>query len=121
MEKERSEERQLSIQSMQSTVRKLENALSRMTASGSSTTLVAKRLAAVQTGLAALENAWHQVPHYYGKEELAEARQVLKGLLPTVESSYDKAKAGSPQRTLLERRIQALKQALKAIDGQITE
>lgn len=121
MEKERSEERQLSIQSMQSTVRKLENALSRMTASGSSTTLVAKRLAAVQTGLAALENAWHQAPHYYGKEELAEARGLLKGLLPTVENSYAKARPGSPQHTLLERRIQALEQAVRAIGEQITE
>ena len=31
-------------------------------------------------------------------------------------ASYDKSKAGSPQRTLLERRIKALELAIQAID-----
>lgn len=105
-----------SLKSMKSTVRKLENAVSQMTESGANTTLAKKRLHAASAGLAVLENAWEQKPHSYTPEDLAEARKVLQGLIPSVENSYAKSKAGSPQRTLLERRLVALKQAVEAID-----
>ncbi|MGE7909386.1 hypothetical protein [Lysinibacillus xylanilyticus] len=105
-----------SIKSLQSTIRKLENALSQMTQKGANTTLVKKRLKAVCMGLAMLENVWNQSPHHSTKEDLAEARNVLAGLLPSIENIYIKSKAGSPQRTLLERRIKALKLAVQAID-----
>ncbi|WP_339225369.1 hypothetical protein [Paenibacillus sp. FSL H8-0332] len=107
-----------SITSMQSTVKKLESALSQMTQSGANTTLVTKRLHAVSIGLAVLENVWNQKPHPYTPEDLAEAGKVLTGLTPSVENSYAKSKAGSPQRTLLERRIKALRLAVQAIEGQ---
>ncbi|MEK4008139.1 hypothetical protein [Paenibacillus sp. FSL H3-0333] len=106
-----------SITSMQSTVKKLESALSQMTQSGANTTLVTKRLHAVSIGLAVLENVWNQKPHSYTHEDLAEAGKVLTGLTPSVENSYAKSKAGSPQRTLLERRIKALRLAVQAIEG----
>lgn len=96
-----------SIQSLQSTIRKLENALSQMTQKGANTTLVKKRLKAVCLGLAVLKNVWNQENHMYSQEELEEARNVLTGLLPSIERAYDKSKAGSPQRTLLTRRIKA--------------
>lgn len=105
-----------SIKSMQSTIRKLENALLQMTQNGASTTLVQKRLQAVTIGLAMLENVWDQRPHPYSPEELAEARFVMAGLFPSIDSSYAKSKAGSPQRTLLERRKKALERAVQAID-----
>ncbi|MDF9840255.1 MULTISPECIES: hypothetical protein [unclassified Paenibacillus] len=105
-----------SLKSMKSTVRKLENAVSQMTESGANTTLVKKRLHAVSAGLALLENAWEQKPHSYTPEDLAEARKVLQGLILSVENSYAKSKAGSPQRTLLERRLVGLNQAVQAID-----
>ncbi|MCR6847318.1 MULTISPECIES: hypothetical protein [Bacillus] len=101
-----------SIKSLQSTIRKLENALSQMNQKGANTTLVKKRLKAVCVGLAVLENVWHQ----YSQEELAEARNVLAGLLPSIERAYDKFKAGSPQKTLLTRRIKALELSIQAID-----
>ena len=75
-----------------------------------------KRLKAVCIGLAVLENVWNQGSHQYSQEELAEARNVLAGLLPSIERAYEKSKAGSPQRTLLERRIKALEFAIQAID-----
>lgn len=53
----------------------------------------------------------------YTHEDLAEAGKVLTGLTPSVENSYAKSKAGSPQRTLLERRIKALRLAVQAIEG----
>ncbi|GAB6464590.1 hypothetical protein bcgnr5384_11830 [Bacillus cereus] len=105
-----------SIKSLQSTIRKLENALLQMTEKGANTTLVKKRLKAVCVGLAVLENVWNQESHQYSQEELEEARNVLAGLLPSIERAYDKSKAGSPQRTLLTRRIKALELSIQAID-----
>lgn len=106
-----------SIKSLQSTSTKLENALSQMTQKRANTTLVKKRLNAIYIGLVILENdVWNQRPHHYTKEDLAEARHVLAGLLPSIEKSYTNSKAGSPQRTLLERRIKALELAIQAID-----
>ncbi|WP_002147600.1 hypothetical protein [Bacillus cereus] len=105
-----------SIKSLQSTIHKLENALSQMTQKGANTTLVKKRLKAVYIGLAVLENVWTQGTHHYTQEDLAEARHVLTGLLPSIERAYDKSKAGSPQRTLLTRRTKALELSIQAID-----
>ena len=105
-----------SIKSMQSTIGKLENGLNQMTQKGANTTLVKKRLKASYIGLAMLENVWNQKPHNYTKEDLAEAHNVLTGLFPSIENIYAKLKAGSPQWTLLKRRIKALELAVQAID-----
>ncbi len=105
-----------SIKSLQSTIRKLENALSQMTQKGANTTLVKKRLKAVRIGLAMLENIWDQKPHLFSQEDLTEARQILTGLFPSMEKIYDKSKEGSPQKTLLARRIKAMTLAIQAID-----
>ncbi|OUS78417.1 hypothetical protein B1748_02140 [Paenibacillus sp. MY03] len=110
------EEKSESIKSLQSTIRKLESALSQMTQSGANTTLVQKRLRAVGIGLAVLENLWHQKSHSYTPDELNEAREALVGLTPSVENSYAKSKAGSPQKTLLARRLKALELAVQAMD-----
>ncbi|MFY0759505.1 hypothetical protein AB1K32_11550 [Metabacillus dongyingensis] len=105
-----------SIKSFQSTIGKSEKALAQMTQKGANTTLIKKRLKALYIGLAMLENVWNQRPHHYTQEDLAEARNVLTGLFPSIENIYAKSKAGSPQRTLLERRIKALELAVQAID-----
>ena len=104
-----------SIKSLKSTIMKLENALSQMTQKGTNTTLVKKRLQALNVGLAVLEHAWHQKPHSYTLDDCAEARNVITGLTPSVESSYAKSKEGSPQRTLLERRLRDLDLAVQAL------
>ncbi|MGF9873176.1 hypothetical protein ABEX28_10670 [Bacillus tropicus] len=105
-----------SIKSLQSTIRKLENARSQMTQKGANTTLVKKRLKAASIGLAMLESIWNQETHHYTQEDLADARNVLIGLLPSIEKIYVKSKLGSPQRTLLERRIKSLELSIQAID-----
>ncbi|WP_338452927.1 hypothetical protein R4Z09_14300 [Niallia oryzisoli] len=105
-----------SIKSFQSSIRKSEKALAQMTQKGANTTLIKKRLKALNIGLAMLENTWNQKPHPYTKENLAEARKVLIGLFPSIENIYAKSKEGSPQRTLLERRMKALELAVQAID-----
>ncbi|WP_068780230.1 hypothetical protein [Paenibacillus sp. GM2] len=105
-----------SIKSLQSTIGKLENALSQMTGNGANTTLVKKRLKAVNIGLAALENVWNQIPRHFTQEDLIEARDVITGLFPSIKNSYAKSKTGSPQSTLLKRRMKALELSIQAID-----
>ncbi|KMY53825.1 hypothetical protein AC623_07415 [Bacillus sp. FJAT-27231] len=105
-----------SIKSFQSTISKSEKALAQMTQKAASTTLLKKRLKALYIGLAILENVWNQRPHPYTQEDLAEARDVLVGLFPSIKNIYAKSKAGSPQKTLLERRMKALELAIQAID-----
>lgn len=110
-----------SITSFQSTISKCEKALAQMTQKGANTTLIKKRLKAISIGLAMLEKVWNSEPHHYTQEDLAEARTVLTGLLPSIENIYAKSKVGSPQRTLLERRIKALELAIQAIDDLFNE
>ncbi|WP_284646175.1 hypothetical protein [Paenibacillus silviterrae] len=105
-----------SLKSLQSTISKLENAISQMTDNGTNTTLAKKRLKAVCIGLAALENIWNQSSHQYTQEDVRAARNVITGLLPSINNSFTKSKTGSPQRTLLARRIKALELAVQAID-----
>jgi len=116
MESVSNEDKLASIKSMQSTITKLENSLAQMIRKGANTALVKKRLDAISIGLAMLENAWNQKPHQYTQEDLVEARHVLTGLFPSIEHSYAKLKAKSPQKTLLERRIKALELAVQVID-----
>lgn len=106
-----------SIKSFQSTISKSENGLAQMTQKGASTTLIKKRLKALYIGLAMLEDVWNQKLHNYTEEDIVEARNTLTGLFPSIENVYGKSKAGSPQRTLLDRRIKALELAVQAIDA----
>lgn len=105
-----------SIKSFQSTISKTEKALAQMTEKGANTALIKKRLKAFYIGLAILEHHWNQKPHHYTQEDLAEARNVLTGLFPSIKSIYAKSKTGSPQRTLLERRMKAFELAIQGID-----
>lgn len=106
-----------SLAALRSAIVKTEKALAGMASNGASTVLVARRLQALRVGLAVLEDAWRGWPSPYSSEDLAEARGVLSGLLPSVEAICARSKPGTPQRTLLERRIRALNLALQAIEG----
>ncbi|MGG4343471.1 hypothetical protein [Paenibacillus lautus] len=113
-----SPERQtLLIKSMQSTLSKLENAYKNMMEKGSNENLVKKRLDAVKIALDSLEHAWHGADFSYEKENILEARKVIFGILPSVQKQYEKAKEGSPQKTLLERRIASIEAAIEALDA----
>ena len=116
MDNTSNEEKLESIKSFQSSIRKSEKALAQMTEKGTNTTLLSKRLKALQIGLAVLEKVWSLRPYEYTKEDLAEARDTLMDLLPTIEKIYAKSKVGSPQKTLLERRIMSLKLSVQAIE-----
>ena len=105
-----------SEKAFKSAIRKSEKALAQMTQEGSNTTLLVKRLAALQTGLAVLESLWDHRPSSCSLEDMRDARKVLSELLPSLRAHYGKTKEGSPQRTLLERRIKAMELALQAMD-----
>ncbi|MDK2979935.1 MAG: hypothetical protein PWQ55_282 [Chloroflexota bacterium] len=116
MEKVSEEVKQESIKALRSTIRKSETALSHMAQKGANTTLVTKRLNALQIGLAVLEHIWNHNPLPYPAEHFPEASQVLAGLLPSIETIHAKTMAGSPQRTLTDRRLKALQLAIEALD-----
>lgn len=116
MENVSQKEQMESTESFESTIRKSEKALAQMIGKGANTTLVKKRLNALRIGLAVLENTWYQKPYSYTLEELAEARNVLSGLFPSLEDMLVKSKEGSPQKTLLKRRIRSLELAVEVID-----
>jgi len=46
-----------------------------------------------RNGLFPLEYVWNQKNYHYAQEDLAEARNVITGLFPSIESSYTKLKA----------------------------
>lgn len=116
MDKVSDEDKLQLIKSFQSSIRKSEKALAQMNEKGANITLLSKRLRALQIGLDVLEKVWNLRPHEYTQEDLAEARDTLRGLLPSIEKIFAKSKAGSPQKTLLERRIKSMKMAVQAIE-----
>lgn len=111
----------ISSSSINAKIRKSKKALAQMKEKGASTSLIEKRLQAFDIGLTALETLWHEKPNFYSKEEMAEARDVLAGVLPSIKSICTKAKPCSPQRTLLERRITSMELAIEAIDDFLSE
>ncbi|WP_440119453.1 hypothetical protein [Paenibacillus sp. QZ-Y1] len=116
MENVSNEDKTETLKAFQSTIRKCENALANMTKKGANTTLLEKRLTALNIGLVMLEAAWNLRSHDYNEADLTEARHVLTGLFPSLENMNAKSKAGSPQKTLIERRIKAFQLAIQAMD-----
>ena len=112
-------EKRESVNSYQSTIRKMEKALAEMQRKDANTTLVSKRLESLRIGLAVIEYAWYGKTLEYRVEELIKAREILSGLMPSLESAYEKSKEGSPQRTLLERRIGSIRQSISIIQHHI--
>ena len=105
-----------SIKSFQSTILKLEKALGQMEEKGANTTLVRKRLGAIKTGLGILEYLFDGKPQACSYEELLEAKTLMEEMLPSIRSQLNTSKAGGPQRTLLDRRVSSLEQAVQAIE-----
>ncbi|MDN4523933.1 hypothetical protein [Fictibacillus fluitans] len=112
-----SEENQtLSIDSLRSTLSKLENSCKSMSGKNSNTTLVEKRRDAIKIGLNCLQNAWHGAEFSYSVETVRSAQCTLQELLPSIHKQYEKVKEGSAQKTLLQRRIASIELALEALE-----
>jgi len=109
-----------SIKSLESTFNKLSNAYISMTEKGSSTALVKKRRDAVKIGLESLRGTWNEEEFSYGEEILLTAKEVLQGVIPSIEKQIAKAKEGSSQKTLNERRLTALNLAIESLENRLT-
>lgn len=88
-----------------------------MTEKGSNTTLVQKRRNSVKIGLESLKNTWNGVDFSYDKESILTDRDILQGILPSIEKQIAKAKEDSSQKTLNERRLTALKLAIASLES----
>ena len=111
------EEQEKGRASFLSTIKKLERTLLTLQGKGASTVLAERRLRAYRLGFAVLFDDASS----YNIDELKEGHAVLSGLIPSLERSYAKLAHGSPQRTLLERRISSIRVAMRAIDELLGE
>lgn len=109
----------LSIKSLESTFNKLSNAYNTMTEKGSNTTLVKKRRDAVKIGLESLKGIWNGEDFFYDEEIILTSKEVLQNVIPSIEKQIAKAKEGSPQKTLNERRIIALQLAIESLNNRL--
>jgi hypothetical protein len=109
----------LSIKSLESIFNKLSNAYKSMTAKGSNTSLVKKRRNAVKIGLDSLKDAWSEGDFSYDEESILTSKGILQSLLPSIEKQIAKAKEGSSQKTLNERRLTALKLAIQSLENRL--
>lgn len=90
-----------------------------MTEKGSNTTLVKKRLNAVEIGLESLKNTWNEEDFFYEEEIIFTSKDILQGVIPSIEKQIAKAKEGSSQKTVNERRLTALKLAIESLEDRI--
>lgn len=91
-----------------------------MSEKGSNTTLVQKRRQAVEIGLKSLENTWYAEDFSYNEEMVLTSKETLQEILSSVEAQLIKAKIGSSQKTLLERRFIALELAIESLEKRLT-
>lgn len=110
-----------SLASIRSTIRKLEKADRTMVGTPAGTTLVHLRLDGLRVSLAALEGFPEEQRAIYSSERLKAAETVLTGLIPSLEQQLAKARPGSPQATLIRRRIAAFGLALEQIEERIRQ
>lgn len=107
----------LSIKSLESTFNKLSNAYKSVDEKGINTTLVKKRRDAVKIGLESLKNVWNGGNFSYDEKSILTTIDILQGILPSIEKQIAKAKEGSSQKTLNERRLTALKLAVESLEN----
>ncbi|MFB4167916.1 hypothetical protein [Virgibacillus sp. JSM 102003] len=119
MKKVNQETQDLYIKSLESTLNKLTNAYNSMTEKGSNTTLVNKRRSSVKIGLESLKNAWGKGYFFYDEEKILTCKDILQGIIPSIEKQIAKAREGSSQKTLNERRLNAIKLAIKSLDNRL--
>lgn len=113
--------RQRSLEALGSAISKTEQALGSMQEKGAGTTLVEKRLAALKAGLCCLNRQWYGTPCEIQAAVLKTSLLSLRDILTAVDKELGKARAGSPQKTLLQRRSMALTASLQAVETCLAE
>ncbi|MHA6260493.1 hypothetical protein ACXYMX_11435 [Sporosarcina sp. CAU 1771] len=115
----RKEVQALSIKSLESTFNKLATAYKSMTEKGSNTTLVEKRRNAIKVGLESLKENWNTGEFFYDAETILISKDILRNLIPSIEQQLATAKQGSSQKTLIERRLTAIKMAIQSLENRL--
>ena len=104
------------VVAIRSAIAKSQRAFTQMSEKGKNTTLVSKRLAALNLGLMLLTANIESESEKYQRKDFLEARKVLAALLPSIDRIYDRLNPGSPQHTLLKRRRSAIQTIIEKID-----
>lgn len=109
----------MAIKSLESTYNKLTKSYISMSEKGANTILVIKRRDAVKVGLESLKCAWNGEDFFHDAEIIMASKAVLHSVLPSIEKQIKRAKEGSPQKTVNERRIIALKLAIRSLEERV--
>lgn len=108
-------EREESLRAVRSAVGKTRKALAKMNPDRSSSRLAAGRLRALSSGLEGLECVWNGEAFQGNREEIIRDREVLANLIPSIREIGKRFPEGSPQHTLIRRRVRALELAIQAL------
>lgn len=114
-----SADQEASLDSLESTYRKLSNAYESMEGKGANTTLVKKRRDAIKAAIDSLRSDWYGNAFSYDRDVIATSQQTLEDILPSIHKQLVKAKDGSPQLTLNERRLTALNLAIESLKNRL--
>jgi predicted RNase H-like nuclease (RuvC/YqgF family) len=113
------DQRNMVVKSLESTLHKLKRSLESMKEQGSSTTLVRKRLLAIQVGLASLENDWFTQDFMFDEATIEASLETLKRIASAVERQTTSAHRHSSQKTLIDRRRKALELAIQSLNKRL--
>lgn len=111
-----SELKKNSIKSLDSTLKKLEKAYIKMNDEGKNITVVRKRRNSIKIGLDSLQNDWEDHDFNYSKEDIVLAIEVLYSLKPSIQKQIDKVDGFSSQKTLNEKRLNAINLSIKSLE-----
>ncbi|WJV19627.1 hypothetical protein QU593_03850 [Rossellomorea marisflavi] len=114
-----SADQEASLNSLESTYRKLSNAYVSMEGKGANTTLVKKRRDAVKAGIESLRSDWYGNDFSHERDVIATSQVTLEDILPSIHKQLAKAKDGSPQLTLNVRRLTALNLAIESLKNRL--
>lgn len=111
--------RSMAVESLESTLHKLNRSLESIRKQGASTTLVQKRVLAVHVGLASLENDWFKRDFMFDEATIEASRDALRIIASAVERQTTSAHRHSSQKTLMDRRRKALELAIQSLNKRL--
>ncbi|KMK92672.1 hypothetical protein [Rossellomorea marisflavi] len=112
-------DQEASLNSLESTYRKLSNAYESMEGKGANTTLVKMRRDAIKAGIDSLRSDWYGNNFSYERDVIATSQQTMEDIFPSIHKQLAKAKDGSSQLTLNERRLTALDLAIESLKNRL--
>lgn len=112
-------DQEASLNSLESTYRKLSNAYESMEVKGANTTLVKKRRDAIKTAIDSLRSDWYGTGFSYERDVIATSQLTLEDILPSIHKQLGNSEVGSSQHTLNDRRLTALNLAIESLKNRL--